>query len=413
MAMRSGTRNFLIGLLALLTVATAVNLWIAFAARDAAEDPSESDDHAVSDGPPERSVEYVVERTLLERTAIYPAQVKLTEPSTLSVHALGIVTDIWVSADETAALGDPIIGVDGNPVFAMPMQFDLYRDIEPGSSGRDVEELQKALNAVLGSDLAVDGEYGPRTQKAVVKLFERHGMTPDRILQDDLGVPDLAAQVESLNRQLESAREQDPRDEDSEAELNSQLAMARKALSKARSLSGPVLRASNVVAMEAAVPVHRLLVAVGDRIESGPVIETSGEVFSAIVEARQSDVGLLEQGMTVHARNRPDLTFTIASIEPHPELAQEVRITLTPAADTTLTETDSFNVEFVAETTETPVIAVPVGLVFIDVGGNASVLVLEGDEIVTVGVETGLVVDGLAEVLEPSEIPAGTVLLGG
>lgn len=411
--MRSSARNFLIGLLGLLAVATAVNLWIAFSARDATEqEPSAADDAGLG-GPVTRSVEYTVDSRLLERLAVYPAEVKLTPPSTLSVPALGIVTDIWVADGETAALGDPIIGVDGSPVFAMPMGFDLYRDIEPDSSGRDVEELQKALNAVLGAEVTVDGQYGPQTQKAVVELFERHGMAPERILAEDVGVPDLAAQVESVDRRLKAAREQDPRDPEAEAELTSELSRARKALSKARSLSGPLLRAANVVAVEAALPVHRLLVAVGDRVEASPVAETSGGVFAATMDVPTADIRLLERGMTVHGRNRSDLTFTVSEIEPHPERHEEARITLVPSESTTLAETDFFNVEFVAETTETPVIAVPVGLIFLDVGGEASVLVRDGDEIVTVGVQTGLVIDGLAEILEPSGIAAGTVLVGG
>ncbi len=410
-AMRSSARNFLIGLLGLLAVATAVNLWIAFSARDATDQPAGGGERATADGPLERSVEYVVERRLLERIVSYTAEVKLTPPSTLAVPALGIVTDVWVSAGETAALGAPIVGVDGSPVFALPMQFDLYRDITPDSSGRDVEELQAALNAVLGGDLTVDGEYGPLTQKAVTKLFDRHGMQPDRILPEDTGVPDLAAEVDSVSRQLEAARAQDPRDEEAETELSEQLARARKALSKARSLSGPVLRAANVVAVEAAIPVHRLLVEAGDRLDSAPIMETSGEVFVAIVDIDREDLRLLEPGTALPTRNLDDLPLTIATIEPHTD--DESRVTLVPEDPTTLKGVDSFIVRIVADTTEVPVVAVPVGLVFIDVSGSASVLVRQGDEIVTVPVQTGLVVDGLAEVLEPSEIAAGTVLVGG
>jgi Putative peptidoglycan binding domain/CHAP domain len=41
-----------------------------------------------------------------------------------------------------------------------------------GSTGRVVQQLQKCLNKVLRSGLAVDGEFGPKTT-AVVKAFQR------------------------------------------------------------------------------------------------------------------------------------------------------------------------------------------------------------------------------------------------
>jgi len=52
--------------------------------------------------------------------------------------------------------------------------------LKPGSTGSSVRQLQKCLNKVMKSGLAVDGEYGPKSA-AAVKAFQRKagGLTVD------------------------------------------------------------------------------------------------------------------------------------------------------------------------------------------------------------------------------------------
>lgn len=50
-----------------------------------------------------------------------------------------------------------------------------------GSSGVNVEELQRLLNA-NGASLTVDGHFGPITEKAVVSYQEKHNLKPDGIV---------------------------------------------------------------------------------------------------------------------------------------------------------------------------------------------------------------------------------------
>lgn len=53
--------------------------------------------------------------------------------------------------------------------------------IKIGSQGSDVEELQNILNK-NGYNLAVDGIFGTKTQKAVMDYQGNHGLTPDAIV---------------------------------------------------------------------------------------------------------------------------------------------------------------------------------------------------------------------------------------
>lgn len=56
-----------------------------------------------------------------------------------------------------------------------------YKTISYGSSGEDVKKLQKALNSV-GYNLAVDGEFGPKTQSAVRAYQQKNGLAVDGIV---------------------------------------------------------------------------------------------------------------------------------------------------------------------------------------------------------------------------------------
>lgn len=71
--------------------------------------------------------------------------------------------------------GDVLLQVSGRPVFLLEGRLPAYRDLRPGSTGDDVEQLQVALTE-LGYDTAgTDGVFGPGTQDAVRALYENAG----------------------------------------------------------------------------------------------------------------------------------------------------------------------------------------------------------------------------------------------
>lgn len=56
-----------------------------------------------------------------------------------------------------------------------------YKTIQYGSSGSDVEDLQKRLNS-YGYNLAVDGQFGDQTKNAVLDYQKKYGLTQDGIV---------------------------------------------------------------------------------------------------------------------------------------------------------------------------------------------------------------------------------------
>lgn len=400
-----------LGLMAvLLVVVTVANVWLAVAVwRN-----SDHDEAPVGERrgvPAERGVRVRAETRVLTRTLAYPAEIVETPTETLDLSgAGGVVTDVFVEAGGSLAPGDAIVEIDGRGVIGLPLPFPLYRDIRPGVEGRDVEVLQGALNEVLGLNLAVDGVYGPETKEAVVRLHEAAGLEPETISPEENGVPDLARQVAATRRQLEAARSAPVPDEGQIASLEDELASAEEALSDALDRSGPVLRADDVVLVTAPVPVLDVLVEVGDRIGPGALIRVSEPSPQAEFTAPEADLARLEPGDRVTAPGREGLEFTVTELGPIVDGDRRVRLRpLTGGA--ALTPGETVAVEFVAETTGAPVLAVPAGLVFVDGSGRDSVLVEDGASVRRVPVEIGRVIDGMVEIVDGLE--PGVVVVGG
>lgn len=86
----------------------------------------------------------------------------------------GVVTARPAADGDAIGAGDVVLEVNNEPVFAMPGAFPFFRDISDGDTGRDVEQLQAALQAA-GFDISADGVYGPGTQRAVRAMYEQAG----------------------------------------------------------------------------------------------------------------------------------------------------------------------------------------------------------------------------------------------
>lgn len=52
--------------------------------------------------------------------------------------------------------------------------------LRKGSAGAEVRELQKLLN-LSGAGLTIDGDFGTKTEKAVIKFQSDNGLDPDGI----------------------------------------------------------------------------------------------------------------------------------------------------------------------------------------------------------------------------------------
>lgn len=92
--------------------------------------------------------------------------------------AAALITRLPVRVGGRLAPGDMVVEISGQPVFFLPGQVPAYRDLRPGANGPDVTQLQAALRKaghVIGDPR---GRYGPATAAAVGKLFKRSGHPP-------------------------------------------------------------------------------------------------------------------------------------------------------------------------------------------------------------------------------------------
>jgi hypothetical protein len=73
--------------------------------------------------------------------------------------------------------GNVLIEVSGRPVIVLGGAVPMYRDLNPGDTGPDVTQLQKALRGV-GYPVGASGTFDPATQRAVRRLYTDRGYRP-------------------------------------------------------------------------------------------------------------------------------------------------------------------------------------------------------------------------------------------
>lgn len=88
-----------------------------------------------------------------------------------------VVTAVGVPAGAELRAGAVVLEVSGRPVIATTGAFPYYRDLVEGSTGPDVEQLQRFLQG-LGYRVGGLGEFGPQTAQAVRRLYKDIGYEP-------------------------------------------------------------------------------------------------------------------------------------------------------------------------------------------------------------------------------------------
>lgn len=79
-------------------------------------------------------------------------------------------------------------------------------NLNVGSSGSQVSQLQEFINFATGSNLTVDGQYGPKTQAAVKQLQSQLGITADGIVgpQTTKALNDYMAKILKANPDIKA-----------------------------------------------------------------------------------------------------------------------------------------------------------------------------------------------------------------
>jgi hypothetical protein len=90
-----------------------------------------------------------------------------------------VVTGMYVRPGDQVHSGEVVAEVSDRPVFVLQGPLPLWRNLVPGESGKDVEELQTAL-AGLGYSSGADqyGYFGAGTEAAVEAFYQGIGYPP-------------------------------------------------------------------------------------------------------------------------------------------------------------------------------------------------------------------------------------------
>lgn len=270
-----------------------------------------------------------------------------------------IVTSSPTRAGQTLRAGDVVVEISGRPVFFLPGAVPTYRALRPGMTGPDVSQLQEALAAAGRSVSDIDGRFGPGTAAAVAGLYREHGYTPE----PGGSVPESA--ITYVNARTATV-------------LSSQAAVGQPADQARLELATGDL----VVVVQASAAQSALLP------EGEPVVLTSevrGESFEGVITRQRSGV---DGGVEVVIRPESRLPASWAS--------EDVRVD-------------------VGETTGEQALAVPLGAMFLDTDGQASVIVVDesGDQ-TRVPVQAGGAGGGYVEVepIDDALRPDDDVLIG-
>lgn len=346
-----------------------------------------------------------------------------------------IVTRVPVRTGAKVAAGDVVAEVSGRPVMVLSGATPSYRTMRPGSAGKDVEQLQRALISLGHFTQGADptGTYGHATARAVADLYQEKGAAPS--LTSDAN-PSEASAIDGARVAVKVAKRKvadDQRSYDGAKDVTARSA-ARRELARSqvdladaeKSLSGLTSRSGVQVPFGEVVFVHRLpatVVAVSATVGANLTAAKSSELLSlspsalvvAAVVPEGSQTGLKaglpvaitdDLGKRTAAGNikkvggfRPGsepkdgsapapagYPVTIAPTKPLPAawLGTSVRLDITVAS------------------TRRAVLIVPVAAVTSSSDGTASVEVLAGDERRSVSVKTGLVAGGEVEVRSTS-----------
>ena len=123
-------------------------------------------------------VEQVLATKVVTRgTAHYGSPRRLTVTSSALKTGPRVVTSL-PRAGSRLGEGEVLMTISGRPVFLLRGAQPSYRDLGPGISGEDVEQLEKALQRSGLDPGPVDGAYDAGTGSAVEALYRRHGFQP-------------------------------------------------------------------------------------------------------------------------------------------------------------------------------------------------------------------------------------------
>ncbi|MFP3578743.1 peptidoglycan-binding domain-containing protein [Arthrobacter sp. SIMBA_036] len=123
----------------------------------------------------------VVDRQLALKGTVVRGQTTAISPPVTPGAARQVVTKPGPAPGTEVAPGSFLGSVGGRPVFLLPDDVPVYRDLDVGDSGDDVVQLQKALQGMGFSAVTVTGKFDAASRDAVKRIYSGDGLTaPDK-----------------------------------------------------------------------------------------------------------------------------------------------------------------------------------------------------------------------------------------
>lgn len=262
-----------------------------------------------------------VERRILRDTVVLRGQVGAAgtfevTPAPRNAER-SVVSAVRVQQGQEVVPGKVLLEVAGRPLVALPGDTPAFRDLRPGTTGKDVTQLQKALKALGFDPKDSDGVLGPGTKRALTAYYDGLGY-PVPVDGDPLALVGARDQVRAAERTLADARANlrrlqsappappDPTKPDPLEEARTRvthaeedLASAKAALAERERTSGAMLPLSEVVFLPAfPARVEKLSAVVGAEVKA-PLITISSGALVVRAKLNPGQRALLKPGMPV------------------------------------------------------------------------------------------------------------------
>jgi HlyD family secretion protein len=149
----------------------------------------------------------VLRDTVVLRGVVAPERAVEVTPSSSRDGGQLVVTGTPVRPGDRVRAGRVLIEVSGRPLICLPGRVPAFRDLRPGSRGKDVAQLQDALGR-LGHPVGdTAGVFGSGTKRAVAALYESLGYEPATTGEDDERLlQEGRRRVRAAERALQRAR---------------------------------------------------------------------------------------------------------------------------------------------------------------------------------------------------------------
>jgi multidrug efflux pump subunit AcrA (membrane-fusion protein) len=340
--------------------------------------------------PPEPSPILVpVEERLLSSDVVTRGTARFGSPQALTLATSDlksghrIVTRLPATGANLAE-GDVVLTVSDRPVFLFQGRTPSYRDLGPGVAGKDVRQLEAALDRIGVAPGRVDGLFDAETEQAVATLYSRVGFDPVQATEAQLqAIRPLEAEL--LDNARAGAGIQFPADE---------LIFVRSAPVRVTELSvdrgdppkDPLMTVTDViVAIDSSLPV-----------EEAPLVRPGMKVL-----IDEPDLGIEETGVVSEVAETPG-TEGVDGFHVYIEI-------LVDGAPPSLVGA-SLRLTIPIESTKGAVLAVPVSALSLGPDGASRVQRVTDGKAEFVRVEPGLSAGGFVEVapldgtLEPGDL---------